>query len=231
MFFNFTFRHFLTNPRRLAFELENSTMRGFWKRVILVFIASMMLFSLRSLWGVNTESLTPLMTTMSTADYTLARYASLFGSMFWSLLYVAFHLFGVAYVLSFIIGIPFKKLLPMQLLMTSLLLIEKALVFLVFYMTGTATNVSFLSFGPLAATFLELPFSIFFFNQLTLTTAMIIGYQYTYIRTATDISKKGRLLFTLIAIHILMAIFTASIGLLPIESLFNSIVGGGAGHE
>lgn len=231
MFFNFTFRHFLANPRQLAFELENSTMRGFWKRVILVFITGMLLFSLRNLWGVNTENLTPMMATMSTADYTLARYAALFGSMLWSLLYVAFHLFGVAYILSFIIGIPFKKLLPMQLLMTGLLLIEKALIFLVYYTTGTATNVSFLSFGPLAATFLELPFSIFFFNQLTLTTALIIGYQYNFIRTSTDISKKGRLLFTLIGIHIFMAIFTASIGLLPIENLFNSIIGGGAGHE
>lgn len=230
MFFNFTIRHFLTNPRQLALDLETSAMRGYWPRVVAVFIASFLLFSLRSIWGINTENMTSLFAA-SSVDYTLARYASLAGSMIWSMIYVAFHLFGVAYALSFIIGIPFKKLLPMQLLMTVLLLIEKALVFLVFYITGQATNVSFLSFGPLAATYLELPFSIFFLNQLTITTAIIIGYQNHFIRAYGGISKKYRLLFTLIGIHLFMAIFTASISLLPVEDLFHSIFEGGVDHE
>lgn len=230
MFFNFTFRHFLLNPDRLASELKHSTMQAFWRRVALVFFISFVLFSLRSFWGMNTEKLTVLMAT-STADYTLARYAALFGSMIWSALYVAFHLFGIAYVLSFIIGIPFKKLLPMQLMMTLLLLVEKAIIFLVFYLTGTSMSLSFLSFGPLAATYLELPFLVYFFNQLTLTTAIIIGYQYHFIRKYGDFFKKSRLLLTLIGIHLLMAIIVASVGLLPIEDLVNKIIGGGAGNE
>lgn len=230
MFFNFTFRHFFLNPGRLASELKNSTMQAFWRRVMLVFIISLIVFSLRSFWGMNTERLTALMVT-STADYTLARYGALVGSMIWSVLYAAFHLFGIAFVLSFVIGIPFKKLLPMQLLMTLLLLLEKAIIFTVFYLTGTSMNLSFLSFGPLAATYFELPFFIFFFNQLTLTTAIIIGYQYHFIRTYGELLKKSRLLLTLIGIHLLMAIFVASIGLLPIEDLFHNIIGGGAGNE
>lgn len=230
MFFNFTFRHFLMNPYRLAKNLKQSAIKGFWQRVTLVFLASVLLFSLRSLWGINTENFTSFMTT-STADYTLARYASLFGSVIWSVLYVAFHLFGVAYILSFIIGISFKKLLPMQLLMTALLLLEKTVIFTLFYFTGTATNLSFLSFGPLASTYFELPFVIFFFNQLTITTAVIIAYQFSFIRTYGDMHKKYRLLLMLIGLHLFMAIFTASIGLLPVEDLFNKIVGGGAGNE
>lgn len=230
MFFNFTIRHYLTNPHRLALELEGSTMRGYWQRVVAVFLAGLLLFSLRSLWGVNTENMTSLLAT-STADYTLARYASLVGSMMWSMIYVAFHLFGLAFAISFIIGIPFKKLLPMQLLMTVFLLIEKLLILIVFYVTGQATNVSFLSFGPLAATYLKLPFFIFFLNQLTITTAIIIGYQYHFIRVYSGISKKYRLLFTLIGIHLFMAIFTASISLLPLEDLFQTVFGGGTGHE
>lgn len=230
MFFNFTIRHFLTKPKKLASELDTSSMKGFWSRVVAVFIAALLLFSLRSLWGVNTENMTALLTT-STADYTLARYASLFGSMIWSVIYMSFHLFGVAYALSFIIGIPFKKLLPMQLLMTVLLLLEKLLLLLVFYSTGMATNVSFLSFGPLAASFLELPFFVFFLNQLTITTAIIIGYQFSFIQSYGNITRKYRLLFILIGIHLLMAIFTASISLLPIEDLFHNIFGGGIGDE
>lgn len=230
MFFNFTFRHFLTNPHRLATNLKQSAMQGLWQRIMLVFVASFILFSLRSLWGMNTENFTVLLTS-STADYTLARFSSLLGSMIWSAIYVAFHLFGIAYILSFMIGISFRQLLPMQVLMTALLLLEKVIIFGVFYSTGTAVNLSFLSLGPLASTYLELPFFVFFFNQLTITTVIIIVFQFQFIRTYGDIQRKHRLLMMLIGLHLLMAIFTASIGLLPIEDLFNKIVEGGAGIE
>lgn len=230
MFFNFTFRHYLTNPRNLADELQKSSMRGFGKRVLFVFLAGILLFGFRSLWGMNTESLTSLLT-MTTADYTLARFASLFGSLIWSVVYISFHLFGFAYILSALIGIPFKKLLPMQLLMTSLLLVEKAIVFLVFAIKGASASVSFLSFGPLAATFLEIPFFIFLLNQLTITTMLIIAYQYKFLQRYSAITKSKRLIWSLIGLHLLMAIITASIGLLPAESLFEFITGGGVENE
>lgn len=227
MFFKFTFTKFLTSPQDLVDNLRRSSMRGFGKRVVFVFVIGVFLFSFRSLWGMNTESLTHLLTTMTTADYTLARFSSLVGSMIWAVIYISFHLFGFAYILSFIMGIPFKKLLPMQLLMTGILLIEKGLVFLVFAITGMTASYSFLSFGPLAATFLEQPFLILFLNQITITTMLIIGYQYRFIREFGEIIQRKRLLITLIGIHILMAVFTASIGLLPAENLFNEIIGGG----
>lgn len=231
MFFKFTFTKFLTSPQDLVDNLRRSSMRGFGKRVVFVFVIGVFLFSFRSLWGMNTESLTHLLTTMTTADYTLARFASLVGSMIWAVIYISFHLFGFTYILSFIMGIPFKKLLPMQLLMTGILLIEKGLVFLVFAITGMTASYSFLSFGPLAATFLEQPFLILFLNQITITTMLIIGYQYRFIREFGEIIQRKRLLITLIGIHILMAVFTASIGLLPAENLFNEIIGGGGGNE
>ena len=231
MFFNFTFRHYLTKPQNLANELQSSTIRGYKSRLALVFLAGFLLFGLRSIWGVNTESLTPIIATTSTADFTLARFASLLGSLLWSAIYISFHLFGVAFLLSYLIGIPFKKLLPMQLLMTGLLLIEKALVFLVFVMRGETTGVSFLSFGPLAATFLESPLFIIFLNQITLTTILIIAFQFKFIRRYSDIVQRQRLVWLLIGLHLLMAIITTSISFIPAESLFETITGGGVGNE
>ena len=80
MFFNFTFRQYLTNPHRLADDLQTSTIRGFRKRIVFVFLAGLLLFGARSWWGMGTESLTPLVATMTTADFTLARFASFIGS-------------------------------------------------------------------------------------------------------------------------------------------------------
>lgn len=226
MFFNFTIRHYLLNPKQLADDLKASEMRGFWQRVILIFIISFLLFSLRSMSGIHTENLTSLLVD-STADYTLARFGALVGSMIWSILYVAFHLFVFSWVLSFIFDLPFTKLLPMQLLMVAFLLLEKILIFIVFVATGMSTSVSFLSFGPLAATFLEMPFFVYFFNQLTITTAVIIGFQYSFLKSYVGITRKYRLLFILIGLHLLLAIATASVTLIPLEDLLTKIFDGG----
>ncbi|QUW21190.1 hypothetical protein JSQ81_15445 [Sporosarcina sp. Marseille-Q4063] len=227
MFFNFTFRQYLTNPHRLADDLQTSTIRGFRKRIVFVFLAGLLLFGARSWWGMGTEALTPLVATTTTADFTLARFASFIGSLAWSIIYISFHFFGFAYIIHLLIKIPYKKLLPLQLLVTSLLLVEKALIFLVFATKGGAANYSFLSFGPLAATYLESKYMILFLNQLTLTTAVIIALQYSFIRAFTDESKRKSLLWTLIGIHLVLALLTASVGFIPIETLFDLIFDGG----
>lgn len=231
MFFNFTFRHFITKPEDLAEQLQNSTMRGFKKRVLFTFLAGVILFAFRNWWGLNAEVLTPVLTTMTTADYTLARYASLLGSVLWSLIYMSFHLFGFAYILSFVTFIPFKKLLPLQLLMMSILLVEKGLVFLVFAMKGAATNVSFLSFGPLAATFIEAPFFIFFLNQISITTVIIIAFQYRFSRSFIEPTETKRLIWSLIGIHLAIALIIAAFGFIPMDLMFDKFIGGGVGNE
>ena len=231
MFFNFTFRHFLTNPHHLANQLQTASMRGFKLRIILVFLTGILLFGIRGWWGMGTESLTSILTTMTTADYTIARYAALFGSICWAVIYISFHFFGFAYILNVIIQIPYRKILPLQLLITGLLLIEKALVFIIFAVKGVTANVSFLSFGPLAETYLETKYLILFLNQLTITTALIIALQYRFILTYTQFTQKKRLLWMLIGLHIVMALITAAVGFIPAESWLDAITGRGVGVE
>ncbi|MFD1929341.1 hypothetical protein ACFSFY_14965 [Sporosarcina siberiensis] len=230
MFFNFKYWHFLTNPQFLAEQLKKNAMRGFNARVYAVFLIGLVLFMARELWGMNTETLTPLLTTMSTVDYTLARYASLLGIVVWALLYMFFHYFGFAYILYLITKIPFKKLLPVQLLVTSLFIMEKALVFFVFTLTGTTASVSYLSFGPLAATFIEIPFYTSFFNQLSVFTAVVIGIQYQFIVSYNAFDPK-KILWILIGLHLVLALMVASTGFIPTENLFQSIFERGAGNE
>lgn len=230
MVFDFKFWQFLTNPHRLAVQQQTSTMRGFKKRVAAVLLIGILLFAIREIWGMNTESLTSLLSTMTTTDYTIARYTSLAVAIIWSLLYMSFHFWGVAYILSAVTSIPFKKLLPLQLLIIGLLLIEKALVFLVFTMTSATANVSFLSFGPLAVTFLDNWYLILFLNQLTVTTALIISLQYRFIRSYPSDNNWHRMLPVLIGIHVAMALVTAAIGFIPIDTWFDGIIGRGVGQ-
>lgn len=229
MVFDYKFWRYLISPHDLAAQLQTSTMRGFRKRVAAVFILGILLFATREIWGMNTEKLTALLSTKTTVDYTLARYASLFGILFWAIFYMTFHYWGVAYILHRITSIPYRQLLPLQLLATGLLLMEKFLVFFVFALQDQTASVSFLSFGPLANTFLENWYIIYFLNQLTLTGAIIIAIQYRFIRAYPSDNGWYRMLPVLIGLHVAMAIIAAGVGFIPFEEWFHSLVGRSVG--
>lgn len=227
MFFEYRFWHYLTRPDELALNLQNSTMRNFTQRLVIVLLTGIVLFSLRNIWGMNTETLTSLMVSMTTTDYILARFASLAGAIIWSLLYIGFHIFGVAFILSGLTKIPYHRLVPLQVLMTGILLMEKAVIFIVFAIKGVTVNLSFLSFGPLAATVMENWYLILFLNQLTITSALIISLQYRFIKEVRPHENRRAYLWMLVGMHTAMALITASVAFIPFNSMLNSIFGGG----
>ncbi|MGN7385563.1 hypothetical protein [Sporosarcina sp. SAFN-015] len=227
MFFDYRFWHFLTRPYELASQLQTGTMRHFNKRLFIVFLAGIILFAIREIWGMGTEALTSLMTTMTTTDYIIARYASLAGTFIWSILYIAFHSFGVSLILSTLTKIPYQKLVPLQVLVTGVLLMEKAVLFIVFALKGVTVGLSFLSFGPLAVTVMENWYLILFMNQLTITSALIITLQYRFIRGFLVDGRWKEQLWILIGLHVAMALITAAVAFIPFDSILNSLFGGG----
>ncbi|MCM3636509.1 hypothetical protein M3152_02165 [Sporosarcina luteola] len=224
MFFEYRFWHFLTRPYELATQLQTGTMRHFNRRLLLVFLAGIALFALREIWGMGTEALTSVMTT---TDYIIARYASLAGTILWSILYITFHIFGVALILSALTKIPYRQLVPLQVIIAGVLLMEKAIIFIVFAMKGATVSLSFLSFGPLAVTVMDNWYLILFMNQLTVTSALIITLQYRYIRGFIADGRWKEHLWILIGLHVAMALITAVVAYIPFDSILNSLFGGG----
>ncbi|MGE6487362.1 hypothetical protein ACQKE5_03600 [Paenisporosarcina sp. NPDC076898] len=202
-------------------------MRDFKKRVWMVGLFGLLLFVTQELWGMNTQHLTSLYALGGNDPYTLARLVSLVGIILWAILYMAFHFFGIAFLLNRITGIELSKLAVLQLYVLGILLLEKAFLFFIFMMTGVTTPVSLFSFGPLAATVFENPFLVLFFNQLSIFTALIIALQVRFIRAFTDMNPRIILLIV-IAIHIVMALITAAVGLIPLEEWYGRFVEGGA---
>ena len=228
MFFNFSFWRYVTNPSQLAMNHQSSAMRGFNLRIVFLFLSGIVIFALRDIWGMTTESLSPMLVLATDGDYTIARFVSVIGAILWAVLYIAFHLFFVSYILGLLTSIPVRRIVPLQLLVTGVLLIEKALVFLVFTVKGEATNVSFLSFGPLTATFSDTWFLVMFLNQLTIISALIVSLQFSFIRSYTKTMNWKSLLAVLIGLQIVFALLTTAIGYIPFERLFNYVMQGGA---
>ncbi|ARD48821.1 hypothetical protein [Sporosarcina sp. P33] len=229
----------LLYPDRLATEIGQGTVTGFKRRVFSVFILGIILFVLREMWGMNSETMTYIMANGTIDDYTIGRYAALAGTIIWALVYLSFHFWGVAWILSLLTKIPFKPLLKLQLVVTGLLLFEKLINFLVFAVAGKTAAVSILSFGPLALTFLENWYIILFVNQLTIFSALIVAVQYRFISFSEIetslvgeevVEHKGirkNALWMLIALQVVFALITAAVGFVPVEKLLNLLMIGG----
>ena len=167
-------------------------------------------------WGMTTTSLTSIYVLGFLDTYAIARWVSLFAIVLWALVYFSFHFFGVSYLLHLVTKVPVRIAAIMQLYVIAILLIEKALLFLVFVLIGYTTPLSFLSFGPLAAQFLDSSYFLYFFNQFSVFTGVIIAIQLQFLRRFTTLSTKV-LLAILIGITVLFAAVVALVSVLPID--------------
>lgn len=192
-------------------------MRDFQSRVWFVAIFGVLVYALRDIWGLHTEDLTALFVNGYEDTFTIARIISLIGTIFWSLLYMAFHFFGMAFILHKITNVELSKVAILQLFVVALLLIEKAFNFFLYAVVGYATDYSVLSFGPLAATFIEHSYVNYFFNELSLITGLIIAIQLHFLRAFTTMSTRN-LFIILIVIQVILALITAGFEVLPIET-------------
>ena len=218
MFFEFRFWKYLFNRNELIVSLkEDATMRGFQSRVWFVAIFGVILYALRDIWGLHTEELTALFVNGYEDTFTIARITSLIGTIIWSLLYMGFHFFIIAFILHKIANVELSKVAVLQLFVVALLLMEKAFNFFLYAIVGYATDYSVLSFGPLAATFLEHSYFNHFFNELSLITALIIALQFHFLRAFTTLSARN-LFILLIVIQVILSLISAGFEVLPIES-------------
>lgn len=227
MIFDFRFWRYFTRQQELIDNLASSQMRDFKKRVWMVGILGLLLFATREFWGMNTEHMTGIFLDEGNNSFTLARMMSLIGVILWALLYMAFQFFVITFLLHKLTRIEISKLAVLQLYVVAILLLEKALLFFIFIVLGVTVPVSLFSFGPLAATFLDHPFLIFFFNQLSIFTALIIALQIRFIQAFSEY-KLSRIFLLVLLLNIVMALITAAVGFIPLEDWYVRFVEGGA---
>lgn len=230
MIFDFKFWHYFARQGQLIHNLQESEMRNFNRRLGWILALGVLVFAMREIWGMNTASLTPFLAEGEMDVYTLARWSSLLGTVIWAGIYLSFHSYGAAFLFHKIVKIPWRAAIVMQTYVTAILVIEKALVFFLFAVLGYTMKISLFSFGPMAATFLEWPFLTYFFNQLTVFSALIIAIQYRFLRNYLKTSPK-LILFGLILLHIVLALIVASMSLVPLDDMIHGFVEGGVPGE
>jgi len=217
MFYHYKFWHSLTHPTIFTQAMEAGEIRGYKKRAITVFILFMLLFAIREFWGMGTESLTSLFAMNQQDEYYTARLLSMVGAIVWGIIYYCFHYYGVTYILYLITDIPYKWIQKVQLYVMAFLLIEKTILFAVFYAVGYSTTFSFLSLAPAVQQVFDKDVVLFIINQLTVTTVLTIFVHYTFLSKWEEASDRKALLAKIIVLQVLMAVFVGLISVLPLQ--------------
>lgn len=217
MFYHYKFWHSLTHPSQFTDIIETGKVSGYKKRSFTVFMLFILLFAAREFWGMGTESLTTLFATDLHDDYYIARLLSMVGAILWAICYFSFHYYGVTYILHLFTEIPYKWIQKVQLYVVVFLLIEKAILFAVFYGVGYTTTFSFFSLAPLALQFIDNDVFLFFINQLTVATVLTIIVQYTFLSKWEEETSRKALLAKIIFLQIIMAVFVGMISVLPLQ--------------
>ena len=217
MFYYYKFWHSLTHPSQFTDIIETGKVSGYKKRSFTVFMLFLLLFAAREFWGMGTESLTTLFAMDLHDEYYIARILSMIGAILWAIFYFSFHYYGVTYILHLFTEIPYKWIQKVQLYVVVFLLIEKAILFAAFFSVGYTTTFSFFSLAPLAQQFIDNDVFLFFINQLTVTTALTIFVQYTFLSKWEEETSRKALLAKIIFLQIIMAIFVGMISVLPLQ--------------
>lgn len=217
MFYHYKFWHSLTHPTYFTQIVENGEITGYKKRSFTVFILFILLFAAREFWGMGTESLTTLFAMDFHDEYYVARLLSMVGAILWAILYFCFHYYGVTYLLHLFTEIPYKWIQTVQLYVVTFLLLEKAILFAVFYGVGYSTTFSFFSLAPLVQQFIDTDAVLFAINQLTVATVLTIVVQFTFLSKWEEETSRKALLAKIIFLQIIMAIFVGMISVLPLQ--------------
>lgn len=225
MVYDYRHFHYMTRPEQLATHTMQGELRPTKRALFLVFAISFLLFGFRNVYGFGSHTVMHILAQEGEAMYQIARLTSLIGSLVYSGLYVAFIIFGISFIFAAFTEIPYRAFLPLQLIVASLYIADKALLTLLFVMRDEVASLSIFSFGPLAHRWIDNEFIVYFLNQWSIFTILIVLLQYRFIKA---IEPNGKRAFVIvIGLHLFMTLIIAGLSLTPFDDLYRSIMGGG----
>ena len=228
MVLKYRFWHSLFNPSSLTYMLEHEDeyekIRGYKTSLWVLFFTTLLFFAVRNIWGIHTEGLTALLANGLDDRYAFARLVSLGGALLWGILFFVFYYHILAYILHVLTDLPFKWIQKVQLYVIAFILLEKAITFLVFVIAGFSTPLTFFSLAPMTAYLYQHDFLLYFLNQLTVSTVIMIVIQYTFLSQWEE-ESKGALLAKLIGVQIVLSLIVAGISILPVAEWIGRGIG------
>ncbi|WP_085993628.1 hypothetical protein [Oceanobacillus senegalensis] len=200
-FFRFTDDHLYRIGK--AEEIKNQ-----WKTTIFLILFSLFLYTFMAYFGMGTNLISEHATTLTTVEYEVSKFWFVVGRTLFGGLFALLILFVPSLLFYLLTDIPYQKLLIMQQIVLTVMLIERIIWIPLALFIGLDWYVSPLSFGIIASYLTDTPWIIAFFGSISLFQLWVIWFQGKFIMNLSA-TKKYIIWINIILLHIFGWCFAA----------------------
>ncbi|MFD1609313.1 hypothetical protein [Oceanobacillus luteolus] len=181
-----------------------------WKTSLLLILASALIYGWMAYLGIGSTFLSSSMAYLSSGEYETSKLWFLLGRVVYGASFAAAVLFVPSMIYQLITGIPYQKLIIMQQIVLSVLLLERLIWIPIAIFIGLDWYVSPLSFGVIASYIFEIEWFIYFFGAITLFQLWTIWFQFRFLHAMSENEKRTIWIF-IILLHLLGWVLAATI--------------------
>lgn len=199
----------LFRPSLSSFQLkETEEITAFKLKLVWVYMASILLFSISGYFGIGTESVSKELNGLSTERFETGKLLVFFGNVLAGLILPSIFLFVSAMIFWVITDIPYIKLVIVQMIGFTLFLMEKILLLPFFILMDLNQDANPFSLGVVSQYFIANDYFIHFFSEVSIFSVAIIVITYKYLKALSE--KKSIIILLMVCISYLIYWFFAA---------------------
>ncbi|SHP74300.1 Uncharacterised protein [Mycobacteroides abscessus subsp. abscessus] len=202
----------LKDPYIIGHQLTKAEkMEGTWKYTSILTFASFLLYSISAYLGIGSEILSNQIYQLTPSDYEATKLLFAVGQVLTGVLGTLLFIFFPSLVFWLFSDTYYMKLVNIQLIITAVILLEKAISIPFHFYLGLDTMSLPYSFGVIGQYVTDYRFIILFLSKITIFQIWAIVLQYTYIKSIMDRSNNivlSIVLVTNIFIWLVLALYS-----------------------
>lgn len=220
MFFQVNIWKGLRQPYMSAHQLHKAEeYNGIWKKTTLLLVISLILATISAYFGIGNEQLSKLIYETTITEFSATKALFAVGQIIQAIVVTAIIIFFPALIFWIFTDIGYRKLVVMQLYVTSIFLIEKVITLPMQLYFGLNDASSPFSLGIIAQYVTDYELISNFFSEITLFAVWAIILQFKYLRIITDNSPR-RILVLILATQLFMWVVSALFSYIKFEVMF-----------
>ncbi|MDE3840193.1 hypothetical protein C0966_12635 [Bacillus methanolicus] len=209
----------ILEPNTYLYQLEKAeVIRGLWIRLLLLILASGLVFFIGGYYGIGSEILSKYITELSRSEFETYKLFVIIGQFIWGIFYAAAVLFLPALIFWALFEPEFRKLLVMQAFVLFFLIAEKVILAPIQITLGIGAESSPLSLGVITQYITDHGWLAHFSGAISIFSVLGIVIQFKVLKAITD--KNPKLLFAIVVlINVIGWALEAALSILGLEKL------------
>jgi hypothetical protein len=185
----------LLAPERNRYHLhEAETVTHLKRKMILLYLFSVLVFGLYGFLGIGSESFSKELLELGASEFEMGKLFILAGNLVAGIVYPTVYLFLISLFLWVLTDIDYVKLLMVQMIVFILQLLEKILLLPFFVFMHVNYDANPFSLGIIGQYFTSNEYVIHLFSEISLFQIVVIAIQYYYLHKFTEKNKYTVLL-------------------------------------